>query len=231
MSIPPQNDLLTSLPAALYDRILPDLDLVHFRQGEVLHKQDGPITHTQFPVSGVISMVLQNEGGHTIEVGMAGHEGMVGIPLLPGNRSPWQAICQVTSDCLVVETGQLLKHAGESAELHLLVLRYMGFLHRLAAQNIACNRFHVVSQRAARWLLMIRDRSHSNEIDITQEFLAQMLGVHRPNVTAVLTSLKQLGLIERTRRGRVILVDDAGLETTACECYERIRTWGDHMAA
>ena len=111
-----------------------------------------------------------------------------------------------------------------------MLLRYMGFLHKLAAQNIACNRFHTIGQRAARWLLMLRDRSDTEEFEITQEFLAQMLGVHRPNVTAVIGGLKRAGLIERTSRGHVRVVDQDGLEASACECYEQIRQWMQRIA-
>lgn len=161
---------------------------------------------------------------------MVGREGVAGLPLLAAQPSAWKTIVQVPGEALAIDTDVLGQHAAEHPELQMVFLRYMGYLNQMSAQNIACNRFHTIDHRAARWLLMVRDRSDSDDIEITQEFFAQMLGVHRPNLTAVLSSLRNRGLLERTQRGRIRLLDPAGLEAVACECYQRIRAWTEQLS-
>jgi CRP-like cAMP-binding protein len=224
------NSLLAALPTEVYSKLAAGLEPVAFRRGEVLHEQGEVITRSYFPLTGVISLVLVTEEGHSIEIAMAGKDGVGGIPYLPEGYSPWRSIVQLAGDGLAIDTDTLREHAAQHPELQIVLLRYMGFLHKLSAQNIACNRFHTIAERAARWLLMVRDRSDTPNFELTQEFLAQMLGVHRPNVTAVIGLLKRKGLIERTRRGEVTIVDARGLEAAACECYGQIRQWTQRIA-
>jgi len=219
--VPGENRLLVALPRGDYHRMLPRLEKVSLSLKDVLYEANGPIAHVYFPLSGVVSLVIMDSGS-TLEVGIIGNEGMVGTPVFLGaERSPTQAIVQIQGEAMRMEAKFFQKEMKHDGPLYGLVQRYTQAMINHISQCLICNRRHSVKQRMCRWLLMSCNRVGADEFQLTHEFLAQMLGVCRPTVTAVAGTLQKAGLIDY-HRGRITVLDKKGLEAACCECYEVI---------
>lgn len=220
---PEQNHLLRRLPRAEYARLLPDLEPVTLPVQHVIYEPHAPITHVYFPQSGMLSLILPLADGGTVEVGMVGREGIGGVPAVLGVETmPTRCIVQLEVRAHKMCVPALRRQAREARTLHTLLKRYTQVLFDQIAQGAACNRRHTLERRCARWLLMSHDRAESDVFPLTQEFLAYMLGVHRPAVATALGTLRRAGLIG-SMRGGIRITDRAGLERAACECYATIR--------
>jgi CRP-like cAMP-binding protein len=227
--LPGQNRLLSSLPRDLQIRLLPRMEKMSLSLKQILYDAGQPITHVYFPLSGVISLIITLKGGETVEVATVGNEGLAGTPLLLGaEHGALKAVCQVTGQALKMRADSFRRSVEEHPELLALVRRYTQNLFDQIAQTTACNHVHSVHARMCRWLLMTHDRVGADEFHLTQEFLAQMLGVRRPSVTVAAGLLQKAGLI-RYQRGRIRIADRAGLEAGACECYETVRQDFDRL--
>jgi CRP-like cAMP-binding protein len=214
-----ENRLLTGLPRKEYNRLHPHLEKVSLPLRDVLYEPNGPIPHVYFPLEGVVSLVAIMDGGFSLEVGVVGNEGMVGTPVFLGCQSSLtRAISQVAGDAIRMETKVFQEEMLRRGALYSLVQRSTQAMINQISQSTVCNHRHSVKKRLCRWLLMSHDRVGTDEFPLTHEFLAQMLGVRRPTVTAAAGSLQSAGLI-RYHRGRVTVVDREGMEAASCECY------------
>jgi CRP-like cAMP-binding protein len=217
--IPGENRLLVALPKDEYDHLLPHLEKVSLPLREILYEANGPIAHVFFPLVGVVSLVIM-DSGFTLEVGIIGNEGMVGTPVfLESDRSPTMAIAQIPGEAMRMEVKAFQKEMKRHGPLFGLVQRHTQSMINQISQSIVCNHRHSVEKRMCRWLLMSHDRAGADEFQLTHEFLAQMLGVCRPTVTAVAGTLQKAGLITY-HRGRITVIDRKGLEGACCECYK-----------
>jgi CRP-like cAMP-binding protein len=217
--VPGENRLLVALPRDEYDRLLPHLDKVSLALRDILYEANGSIAHVYFPLIGVVSLVIM-ESGFTLEVGIIGNEGMVGTPVFLGSdHSPTKAIVQIPGEALRMDAKVFQKEMRRGGPLHGLVQRYTQGMINQISQSIVCNHRHSVKKRMCRWLMMSHNRAGADEFPLTHEFLAQMLGVCRPTVTAVAGTLQKTGLINY-HRGRITILDRKGLEAACCECYE-----------
>ena len=214
-----QNRLLATLPKDDFNRLLPHLEKVSLPLRDILYEANGPIAHVFFPLNGVVSLVIM-DGGFTLEVGVIGNEGLVGTPVFLGSdRSPTKAIAQIAGEALRMEAKVFQKEMGRVGPWHDLIQRYTQMMINQISQSIVCNHRHSVEKRMCRWLMMSHNRVGADEFLLTHEFLAQMLGVCRPTVTAVAGALQKAGLINY-HRGRITVLDRKGLEAASCECYE-----------
>lgn len=217
------NHLLASLPRNCYRELAPRLAPVSLVFGEVLYQPGAAIRDVYFPGKSVVSLLTIVDGRDALEVGLVGREGMVGIPLALGIRvSPVRALVQGAGSALRMSAASFRKALNASLPLQQGLHRYAHALMAQITQTAACNRFHMVEARLARWLLMTRDRVGSGEFHLTHEFLAHMLGVRRAGVTGAAAALQRRGLIGY-RRGDIRIVDHAGLEAASCGCYELVR--------
>jgi CRP-like cAMP-binding protein len=217
------NRLLAVLGSEERERLLRGAKSESFEAHEVLYVQGREITHVYFPVTGVISLVVKMTDADDVEATTIGNEGVVGIPVILGVPSTtMEALWQVPGRALKMPAGVLLEEIRRTASLNRLLLRYAEAVMVQFAQHAACNRSHSMEQRCARWLLMTHDRVEGDEFPLTQQFLAQMLGVRRATVTVIAGALHKAGLIAY-RRGRIRIVDRRGLEGAACECYDVVR--------
>jgi CRP-like cAMP-binding protein len=223
----PANGLLGRLPAADLQRIRPLLTTIPLHSRQVLQKQGERLRHVYFPDSGIISMATVLADGAIVEAATIGDEGLVGIEAFYAEDavSPCETIVQVPAPH---ETAEMMRVADFRREitghqaLHDLVARYAQALHAQIVRLTACNARHDVNERCARWLLMAHDHMHGQDFDLSQEFLAMMLGVRRQSVSAVAATFQTAGFI-RYQHGHVTIADRAGLEAAACECYGAIR--------
>jgi CRP-like cAMP-binding protein len=219
----PDNRLLASLPRASYRDLLPGLDAITLVFGDVLYETGDRIRDVYFPGKSVVSLLTVVDGRNALEVGLVGPEGMVGIPLALGvQTSPVRALVQGGGAAMRMSAPGFRRAFEASAPLRRGVHRYTHGLMAQITQTAACNRFHEVDARLARWLLMTRDRLGSGEFRLTHEFLAHMLGVRRVGVTHAAFTLQKQGLIEY-HRGDIRILDHAGLQAAACTCYARQR--------
>ncbi len=214
------NRLLAALPPDEYARLAPYLETIALTFKQVLYAPDEPITHIYFPTEGVASLLQLNTDGTAVEVATVGNEGMVGLPVFLGLEStPGQAIVQIVGAGQRIPAGVFRREVPAGTPLHELLHRYT---QALMAQGAACNRLHPIQERCARWLAMTRDRVRGDTFELTQEFLAQMLGTRRAAVSEAAGALQEEGLIRYTR-GTITVLDRAGLEEAACACYGIIR--------
>jgi CRP-like cAMP-binding protein len=218
-----RNMILAALPPEEYRRLRPYLELVPLKPWDVLWEPYKPIRFLYFPTCGMVSMVAMTREGATIEVGMTGREGFVGTPVTLGVRSgPFRAIVQIEGSAFRIESTLLQQILPEMPTLERMLQRY-AYAHAMqVTQAAACNRLHHVPQRLCRWLAMSRDRTGSDLLPLTQEFLAQMLGCRRSSVTAAMGPLHHAGVI-RSEHGQVRILDRKELEKRACECYGIMR--------
>jgi CRP-like cAMP-binding protein len=196
---------------------------VHIEQRVVLYEAGAEIGEAYFPLSGMVSLVINSEEGQTVEVGTIGNEGMLGTPLVLGSgTSHVEAVIQVAGDFLRISREDLEAELACEGGLRTFAERFAQTLTDQIAQSVLCNGVHTVEQRLCRWFLMVHDRAGRDEIGLTQHFVAQMLGVRRPSVTVAIGMLKKAGLVSYSR-GRLRILDRKGLEEGACECYETVR--------
>ena len=219
-----RNALLRQLSPSEYLRLRPHLKDMTLEFKQVLYEPDDRIDAVYFVEQGVISLVTLLDGGATVETATTGNEGVAGLPVfLETNRGIDRAICQIAGSAKRLPAEIVRAEKGRpDSQLLSIVLRYTSAMIMLTAQTAACNRLHTVEERMSRWLLMTLDRVGNNEFGLTQEFLAQMLGVRRPTVNIAGATLQKAGLI-RYSRGKIAVVDREGLESTSCECYARVR--------
>ncbi len=215
----PQNRLLAALPQAALDNLGPHLDPVSLSPREVLYEQNAPIEVVYFLEEGVVSVLTVMANGAMGEVGMIGAEGMAGAPMLLGaGTSAQHVIVQIPGRALRIAAASCRAAFEQQPAFHAVVLRFVDAFLNLGSQTAACNLHHSAEQRLARWLLMAWQRSRAEMMPMTHEFLSAMLGVRRTGITAIASGLQRTGVIDY-HRGRVRIIDRAGLEAAACECY------------
>lgn len=224
------NKILAALPAREYERLLPHLKHVSLPLGQVLYEADDSISDVYFPNTGIVSLVTHLKEGASVEVGMVGREGMVGLSVLLGDSiSPNQAIVQIADGAMRLSANALKEELSHGGQLQPLLLRYTQTLLRQVSQTAACNRTHHIGERLARWLLTCQDRVESDELILTQEFIAEMLGTRRAGVSEAATMLQVAGLI-RYVRGHITVLNREGLEEFACECYAVVKKEFDRLS-
>jgi CRP-like cAMP-binding protein len=218
-----RNRLLAALLPADFALLAPDLKDMRFKLGVVLHETGDRIEQVYFPRSGMISLLAVMQAGNGIETATIGREGAVGIMVgLGGRIAVSRAVVQVGGNLSQISVARFQAAVSASTAIRDLIGRYNDVQMTLVHQSAGCNALHHVETRLCRWLLQTRDRSDSDTLSLTQEFLSEMLGVQRTTVTLLASELQSAGLI-RYRRGQIEIVDRAGLEGKACECYEVIR--------
>jgi len=221
--IPIVNKLLAAVPRADYQQLLKNLEPVTLTFGEILYQQGVPIKYVYFPNNSLVSLLTVVDRRSALEVGMVGQEGMIGIAVALGVKdSSFRATVQGTGTAMRMKKTHFLKALEQSPALHRAVKLYIHVLMAQIAQTAACNRFHAVPARLARWLLMTRERVSSNQFHLTQEFLSHMLGVRRVGVTHGAQMLREQNLIEYSR-GDIHIINVKGLAAAACSCYEKIK--------
>jgi CRP-like cAMP-binding protein len=217
------NHILASLSTNEYERLLPHLEQVELHLGEIVSQPDEPIEHAYFPQTGTISVTMLMEDGSQAEVGVIGNEGMFGLPIVLGtNSTPFQSMAQVPGHALRMKASALREEVKDCGQLQQLLLRYTQAFLVQTAVTAACNRLHHLDGRLARWLLMCQDRAKVDDLQLTHDFIATMLGVRRAGVSVAANNLQAAGLINY-RRGNIHILDRAGLEGHSCECYGVVR--------
>ena len=224
------NLLLAALPPAELQRLRPLLQEVHFSLGQTLYDSCQQLSHIYFPTTAVITLLYTMEDGSTAEMGLVGNDGAVGIALfLGGEATPNRAVAQIAGRAYKMGARALREEFARGGPLQLVLLRYTQALITQISQTAVCNRLHSVEQRLSRWLLLSHDRVKSDELLMTQELIASMLGMRREGVTVAAARLKDAGLIDYTR-GHIQILDRAGLEATVCECYRIVKDELDRLS-
>jgi CRP-like cAMP-binding protein len=217
------NRILNALPQNIFAAMEPHLRNVTLAFGDVIAETGDPVSRVYFPFSGVVSLVVEMDVGEMIETAMVGRDGVVnGTSALDGNVSLHKGIVQIAGAGAAINPDVLRKLAHEFGPLQSLLIRHEQVLLAQAQQSAGCNASHTVEARMCRWLLRMRDLTQSDDLTLTQEFLAQMLGVRRTSVSLVAGTLQKAGLI-KYRRGKIHLVDLDQLQQSACECYETVK--------
>ncbi|MBA3631349.1 MAG: Crp/Fnr family transcriptional regulator [Acidobacteria bacterium] len=228
-SLSTRNSILNSLPKEDFERLLPDLEEVNLALGQVLYQAEDPITHVYFPNKAMISVIANTVGGQCAEVGVIGYEGLVGVDVLLGADSALnENLVQHANGALRINTAAIRGEFKRGGALHDSVLRFVRLMMIQVSQTALCNRLHTVEERLSRWLLLCRDRAGTNELQLTQEFLAIMLGTNRATVTMSAIALQSAGYIQYTR-GHITVTDHEGLEDFTCECYQTVKTEYDRL--
>jgi CRP-like cAMP-binding protein len=224
-----KNALLLAIPEREFGLLRPHLEHVELPNHQILHDPGQKLEFAYFLNQGMISLVVLTSDGRSVEVAIVGHEGMVGTPLAVGlNRGPYRALVQISASGFRLKSELLEEVLARTPELRVILNRYVLIQGLQVSQIAACNRLHEVEQRLARWLLMCQDRIGSEELPVTHEFLAQMLGTGRPSVSLAAGILQKAGMIENIR-GTVKIVNRKGLEGAACECYAAMRQFSAGM--
>ena len=220
---PIDNFLLRSLPRKDYEELLVSMERIHVEPEQMIYRQDQPIEYVYFPLTAMLSWIATTQAGERVEVGVVGWEGMVGIPELLGYEiSPYGVEVELPGEVLRIRAADFKKHFERLHSIHSLLFRYTYTALVQLAQSSACGRFHPIESRLCRWLLMAPDRAEGDELQLTQQILAGMIGARRPTVSIVGGILQKAGLIH-IGRGRVKILDRSGLEEASCECYGVIR--------
>ena len=228
---PQQNQLLAVLPQRINDRLNPHLRLVELPLGEVIYEAGQKIRHVYFPNDCIVSLVYMTLDGHSAEVSVVGHEGIVGTWAFMGGAS--------TTTCAIIQSAgwayrmpacELRREFDNDAVLRMLMLTYTESLIAQSAHIAVCNRYHTIDQQLCRWLLLALDRLPTNEIIITQELISNLLGVRREGVTEAACKLQKLDAI-RYRRGRITVLDRGKLEALCCECYAEVKKETGRLSA
>ncbi len=220
---PRRNHLLAALPAQDLARLVPGLERVPLRLGEALYEPGSRMRHVFFPTTAIVSLLYVMEDGASAEIAIVGNEGIVGVSLfMGGETTPSRAVVQSAGHAYRLKGQTLKEEFYRAGPMQRLLLRYTQALLTQMAQTAVCNRHHSLDQQLCRWLLLSLDRLRSNELIMTQELIANMLGVRREGVTEAAGNLQRAGLIEYSR-GRITVLDRPGLEARSCECYGVVR--------
>ena len=226
---PRQNHLLAALPAADFDRLQAGLKLVPLPLGEVLYESGSQLPHVYFPTTAIVSLLYQLKDGASAEIAVVGKEGIIGVSLfMGGETTPSRAVVQSAGDGYELAASLLKDEFTQGGAMQHLLLRYTQALITQMAQTAVCNRHHSLDQQLCRWLLLSLDRLSGNDLVMTQELIANMLGVRREGVTEAAGKLQTAGLIKYSR-GRITVVDRAGLEARTCECYAVVKKESDRL--
>src|SRR5687768_10332232 len=227
--LPQQNSILDALPAAERDRLFPHLKLVTMPLGMVLYESGDALRHIYFPTDSIVSLLYMLEDGASAEIAVVGNEGAIGVALfMGGETTPSRAIVQSAGSAYRLTGTRLKQEFNRHGEMLHVLLRYTQSLITQMAQTAVCNRHHSVDQQLCRWLLLSLDRLSTNQLKMTQELIANMLGVRREGVTEAAGKLQDAGLI-RYRRGRITVLDRPALEARTCECYQVVKTEFDRL--
>ncbi|EER62303.1 cyclic nucleotide-binding protein [Acidovorax delafieldii 2AN] len=223
VSDPRANHLLAALPALEWERVQPHLERVEMPLAKALYESGGKLGHIYFPTTAIVSLLYVTENGASTEIALVGNEGVVGIALfLGGESTPSRAVVQSAGEGYRLQAPLLTQEFNRTGPLMHLLLRYTQALITQISQTAVCNRYHSVDQQLCRWLLLSLDRLEGNALGMTQELIANMLGVRREGVTDAACSLQRDGVI-RYQRGHITVLDRAGLEKRSCECYAVVR--------
>src|SRR5450830_912891 len=223
------NHLLAALSANELLHIAPYLEVVHLPLGQALYESGCKLHHAYFPTSSVISLLYDMEDGYSSEIAGVGNEGMLGVALFMGGETMLNyAVVQSDGYAFRIDASVIKKEFNRNGEMHHLLLQYTQALITQIAQTAACNRHHSLDEQLCRWLLLSSDRLNGNELTITQELIANMLGVRREGVTEAARNLQQAGLIHY-RRGHITVLNRKGLEERVCECYQLVKTEYDRL--
>jgi CRP-like cAMP-binding protein len=223
------NRLLAAVCADDRDRLIGALEPVIFRLGDVVYESGGRLEHVYFPTTAVVSLLYTMEDGSTAEMGMTGNDGVVGVALfLGGDTTPNRAVVQIAGEAFRMKAQSLREEFARAGAFQRLLLRYTQALITQISQTAVCNRLHAVEQRLCRWLLLCHDRVASDELQMTQEFIANMLGGRRESVNLAAGRLQDAGLIDYVR-GHISIIDRRGLEAAVCECYRIVRDEFDRL--
>jgi len=226
---PNQNHLVAALPTAEFERLAPHLELVAMRLGEVLYESGGKLSHVYFPTTAIVSLQYIMESGASAEIAGVGNEGILGISLfMGGETTPSRAVVQTAGHGYRLKAPLMMQEFNRAGLMLRLLLRYTQALITQMAQTAVCNRHHSVEQQLCRWLLLTLDRLPANELTMTQELIAGMLGVRREGITEAAGHLQQAGCI-RYRRGHITVLDRPGLESRVCECYAVVKKEFDRL--
>ena len=226
---PRQNQLLAALPAASYERLLPHLEHVPLEFGSVVYESGSHQGYVYFPTSSIVSLLYLMEDGFSAEIALVGNEGVVGIALFMGGESTLsRAVVQSAGYGYRLRASVLKTEFGQGGDLQHLLLRYTQARITQMAQTAVCNRHHTVEQQLCRWLILSLDRLPSNDLNITQELIANMLGVRREGVTLAVGKLQVAGLIHRSR-SKITVLDRPKLEARVCECYAVVKREYDRL--
>ena len=228
-STPQQNHLLAALPAEVQGRLLPYLELVQLPLGKALYEPGDALRHIYFPTDCIVSLLYVMENGASAEIAVVGNEGLVGVALFMGGEStPSRAVVQSAGHAYRLLAQRLKDEFNRHGEMLLLMLRYTQSLITQMSQTAVCNRHHSIDQQLCRWLLLSLDRLPGNHLVMTQELIANMLGVRREGVTDAAGKLQKLGVIEYMR-GQITVLDRHRLEQLSCECYAVVKKETDRL--
>jgi CRP-like cAMP-binding protein len=216
------NHLVGSLPQAIQDSLLSKMDLVHLHKQEIIYEQGEPIDYVYFPCSAVISLLTVMEDGSCVEVAMIGNDGFLGLPRYFGMELAFaRGIVQVPGESRRMRSSLFEEEIERNVYLTEQIRRYANAMLSQVARSAGCNRLHTAEQRCARWLSMAHDRAHTDEFPLTQETVAEMLGITRPSAGLVLQSLEKQAVIRATR-GKITVLDSGKLKSISCECYRPV---------
>jgi CRP-like cAMP-binding protein len=229
LHIPTQNRLLAVLPSAESERLYPHLELVSMPLGGVVYESGSRQDHVYFPTTSIVSLLYVLADGASAEIAVVGNEGVVGVALfMGGETTPSRAAVQSAGHAYRLRGSLMKEEFNRAGAMQHLMLRYTQALLTQMAQTAVCNRHHSLEQQLCRWLLLSLDRLSSNELSMTQELIANMLGVRREGVTEAAGNLQSAGLIQYAR-GRITVRDRPGLEARACECYGVVKRECDRL--
>ena len=226
---PHQNHLLDALPKPEFDRLLPHLELIQMKLGDALYESGGRLQHVYFPTTSIVSLLYVMEDGASAEIAVVGNEGILGVSLfMGGETTPSRAVVQSAGWGYRLKSQILKQEFNLGGPMMRLLLRYTQALITQMSQTAVCNRHHSVEQQLCRWLLLSLDRLSGSELSMTQELIANMLGVRREGVTEAAGKLQRAGLIDYSR-GHINVLNRPGLEARVCECYQVVKTEFDRL--
>ncbi len=224
-----QNNLLAALPVADFERLQPDLKPMQMKLGDVLYESGSHMRNVYFPTTAIVSLLYMLANGSSAEIAVVGNDGMIGVSLFMGGETTTnRAVVQSAGLAFRLPSQVLKDEFTRAGPMQHLLLRYTQAMITQMTQTAVCNRHHSVDQQLCRWLLLSLDRLASNELKMTQELIANMLGVRREGVTEAAGRLQHAGLIHYSR-GHITIVDRAGLEKRCCECYQVVKTESDRL--
>ena len=226
---PVENRLLAALPSDEYERLRPSLQRVSFSLGEVVYEFGGHLEYVFFPTNSIVSLLYTMENGNSAEMGLTGNDGVVGIALfMGGGTMPNRAVVQSAGEALQMKAKTLQNEFARGGKFQYLLLRYTQALITQISQTAVCNRLHSVEQQLCRWLLLSHDRINTDELIMTQDLIANMLGVRREGVTVAAGRLQDIGALSYVR-GHITILDRQKMEETVCECYRVVKDEFDRL--